>query len=100
MNQTSQVVRVLNDSQNKSIEYQNMLWLRQNVEKLHIHVCVEDCVVNTFDIAEKWAEESTILIQEGKKIQFKNDFNPGKEALLLVKGSEDFYFVFLYSPKE
>ena len=101
MNQTTWVIQVLDDSRNRSIEYQNRFWLRQNVEKLHIRVCVEDCVANTFDIAEKWAEKGTILIQEGKNVQFKNDFHPGKEALLLVKyESEDSYLVFLYSPKE
>ena len=89
MNQTTWVIQVLDDSGNRSIEYQNRFWLRQN------------CVANTFDIAEKWAEKGTILIQEGKNVQFKNDFHPGKEALLLVKyESEDSYLVFLYSPKE
>ena len=53
MNQTIWVVQVLDDSNNRSIEYQNRLWLRQNVEKLHIRVCVEDCVANIFDIAEE-----------------------------------------------
>lgn len=100
MNQTAWVIQVLDDSNNRSIEYQNRFWLRQNVEKLHIRVCVEDCVVNTFDIAEEWAHKGTILIQEGKNIQFKADFHPGKEALLLVNRKEDGYLVFLYSPKE
>ena len=101
MNQTSWVIQVLDDSLDRSIEYPNRFWLRQNVEKLHIRVCVEDCVANTFDIAKKWAEEGTILIQEGKNVQFKDDFHPGKEALLLVKyESKDAYLVFLYYPKE
>lgn len=99
MNQTTWVIHVLDDSNNRSIEYQNRLWLCQNVEKLHIRVCVEDCVANIFDIAEEWANEGTILIQEGKNIQFKDDFNPAKEALLLIK-REDGYLVFLYSSKE
>lgn len=99
MNQTTWVIQVLDDSQKKSIEYPNRLWLRQNVEKLHICVYFDNCVANTFDIAEKWAEKETILIQDGKNVQFKNDFHPGKEALLLVK-IKDSYLVFLYSPKE
>ena len=99
MNQTSWIIQVLEDSNNRSMEYQNRFWLRQNVEKLHIRVCVEDCIANTFDIAKKWAEKGTILIQEGKNVHFKNDFHPGEEALLLVKcESEDAYLVFLYSP--
>jgi len=101
MDQTSWVIQVLDDSNNRSIEYPNRFWLRQNVEKLHIRVCVEDCIVNTFDIAEKWAKEGTILIQDGNSVRSKNDFHPGKEALLLIKyKSEDTYLVFLYSPKE
>ncbi len=100
MNQTEWVIRVLDDSNNRNIEYQNRFWLRQNVEKLHIRVCFEDCVANTFDIADEWSKEGTILIQEGKAIHFKADFHPGKEALLLVNRNEDGYLVFLYSPKE
>ena len=100
MDQTTWVIQVLDDSNNRSIEYQNRSWLRQNVEKLHIRVCVEDCVANTFDIAEEWAKEGSILIQEGKRLQFKADFHPGKEALLLINLKEDGYLVFLYSPKE
>lgn len=99
MDQTTWVIQVLDDAYNRSIEYQNRFWLRQNVEKLHIHVCVEFCVANTFDIAEEWGKEGTILIQEGQNIQFKADFHPGKEALLLVK-SEEGYRIFLYTPKE
>lgn len=99
MDRTAWVIQVLDDSSNRSIEYQNRLWLRQNVEKLHIRVCVEDCVANTFDIAEEWKNKGRILIQEGKNIHFKADFHPGKEALLLSK-REDSYLVFLYSPKE
>lgn len=99
MDQTTWVIQVLDDSNNRSIEYQNRFWLRQNVERLHIHVCVEDCVADTFDIAEEWANKDSILIQEGKNIQFKGDFNPIKEALLLAK-RKDGYLIFRYSPKE
>lgn len=53
MDQTTRVIQVLDDSNKRSIEYQNRFWLRQNVEKLHIRVCVEDCGADTFDIAEK-----------------------------------------------
>ena len=100
MSQTTWVIQVLDDSNNRSIEYQNRFWLRKNVEKLHIRVCVEDCTVDTFEIADEWSKEDTILIQEGKKIQFKSDFHPGKEALLLVNCKENGYLVFLYSPKK
>ena len=100
MNQTAWVIRVLDDSRSRSIEYHNRLWLRQNVEKLHIRVCIQDCAVNTFDIAEEWDNKGTILIQDGKKVEEKEDFHPGKEAILLVNHMECGYLVFLYSPKE
>jgi hypothetical protein len=101
MDQTTWVIQVLDDSNNRSIEYQNRSWLRQNIEKLNIRVCVEDCVIDTFGIAEEWANDGSILIQGGKSIQFKADFHPGKEALQLIRRqSENDYLVFLYSPKE
>lgn len=93
------VIRVLDDSRRKSIEYENRCWLLANVEKLNVHVCVEDCLFNTFDIAKSWNEEGSILIQDGKNVRFKDDFNPCKEALSLIK-HDNGYLVFLYSPKE
>ena len=101
MNQTSWVIQVLDDSLGRSIEYQNRLWLRQNVEELDIRVSVEDCVIDTFGIAAEWENDGAILVQDGKPVQFKADFHPGKEALQLVpRESENGYLVFLYSPKE
>lgn len=101
MDQTSCVINVLDDSRERSIEFQNRLWLRQNIEKLNIHVCVEDCLANIFDIAKEWDHEGTIIIQEGQKIQIKNDFEFSKEALLLIKDeSKNAYYVFLYSSKK
>lgn len=93
------VIRVLDDSHRKSINYENRRWLMKNVEKLDVRVCVEDCVSDTFRIAKHWNEKDSILIQEGKRICFQDDFHPGKEALSLVKYN-DGYLVFLYSPKE
>lgn len=102
MDQTSWVIQVLDDSRRRSIEYENRLWLRQNVEKMNLRVCVEDCEVDTFRIAKAWEEEGTMLIQEGKRIQFQGDFHPGKEALLILRPypSNPPNIVFLYSPKE
>ncbi len=101
MDRTTWVIKVLDDSRNRSIEYQNRRWLQRNVEKLNICVCVEDCMVNTFDIADAWAKKGTILFQNGEYVHFKDDFHPGKEALLLKKyEDEERYLVFLYSPKE
>ena len=101
MDRTTWVIKVLDDSRNRSIEYQNRRWLQRNLEKLNICVCVEDCMVNTFGIADAWMKKGTRLIQDGEYIAFKDDFHPGKEALLLKKyEDEERYLVFLYSPKE
>lgn len=102
MDQTSWVIQVLDDSRRRSIEYENRFWLRQNVQKMNLRVCVEDSETDIWGIAEAWGEEGAMLIQEGKKIQFKADFHPGKEALLIRKlyPSNPQNIVFLYSPKE
>ena len=102
MDRANWVVKVLDDSHNKSIEYKNRNWLLQNVEKLNINVCVEDCEANVFKIAEYWKDEATILIQEGEPVKSKADFHPGKEALLIGKPKElfDGYLVYVYYPKE
>ena len=44
MTRTEWVIKVLRDSFNEDISLANKLWLTKNVEKLHIMVCVEDCV--------------------------------------------------------
>lgn len=93
------VIRVLDDSRRKSIEYENRRWLIENIEELNVHVCVENCLCNVFGIARHWDEKDNILIQDGKNIYFMNHFNPSKEALSLIR-HDDGYLVFLYSPKE
>lgn len=98
MDQTTWVINVLDDSRNKSIEYKNRFWLRQNVDKYRVIVCVEDCIADIFRIAEYWKMDESILIQDGEVVQFRGEFNPTMEALLLVKSLEE-YYVFLYSPE-
>ncbi len=93
------VIRVLDDSRRKSIEYENRRWLMENIEELNVCVCVENCLCDVFSIVKNWNKEGNILIQDGKNVQFKNDFNPCKEALSLIR-HDDGYLVFLYSPKE
>lgn len=100
MTRTQWIIRVLNDSGNTDISIANKDWLRENVEKLQIVVNINDCLANTFDIAEDWNKNGTILIQDGTAIHFKDDFNPLKEALLISKFSDSSpYEVYLYSPK-
>lgn len=99
MDQTTWVIHVLDDSNRKSIEYENRFWLRQHVKEMNIRVCVEDCNVGIREIEESYEEEGTILIQKGKHIQDKSDFNPKKEALLLLKRSYG-YVIFQYFPEK
>ena len=102
MDQTAWVIQVLDDSRRRSIEYENRVWLRQNAQKMNLRVCVEDSETDIFGIAKAWEEEGTMIIQEGKRIQFKGDFHPGKEALMIrnLYPSNPQNIVFLYSPKE
>ena len=99
MDQTTWVIRVLEDSNRRSIEYENKFWLRRYVESMEIKVCVEDCNVDIANIEEAWEEKDTILVQKGKIVESKNDFNPKNEALLLLKRNYG-YVVFQYFPKE
>ena len=101
MNQTVWVIQVLDDSKCKSIEYKNRIWLRQHVKELNIRVCVEDCNVDTFEIADAWKLDDTIFIQNGNHLRHKSDFHPGKEGLLLVRDNDrKCYWAYLYLPKE
>ena len=105
MDHASWVVKVLDDSRRKSIEYENRCWLYQNVESLNIVVCIEDCLADIFRIARRWVDKncefSSMVIQGGKEIKNKNDFNFGKEALLITSSdTEAKAYVYLYSPEE
>lgn len=89
------VIKVLDDSRRKSIEYENRRWLMENVEDLNVHVCAENCLCSVFGIVRNSDKEGSIVIQDGKDIGLS--FNPCKEALSLVK-HDNGYLVFLYSP--
>jgi len=99
MDQTTWVIQVLDDSKRRSIEYENRFWLRQHVRKMDIRICVEDCNVGIHEIEESYEKEGTIIIQKGKHIQNKSDFNPKEEALLLLK-TDYGYLVFQYFPNQ
>ena len=97
MDPSTWVIQVLDDSKRRSIEYENRGWLRQHVCKMAIRVCVEDCNVGVHEIEESYEKEGAILIQEGKAIKNKSDFDLEKEALLLLKTTYG-YLVFQYFP--
>lgn len=99
MSNVTDVIRALEAVNCKNIESKNRRWLGENARKLNLIVIVGDCTANTFDIAEEWDNEGTMLIQEGKTVQFKDDFHPGKEAFLLVKNNVG-YCTYRYYPKE
>lgn len=103
MTRTEWVIKVLTDAYNTNLSPKNEDWLRKNVEALDIRVCVEDSVANTFDIAEECFKHNpkSQIIQDGKRLIFRGDFNPFKEALLIEpRQSKPTYFVYLYSPKQ
>lgn len=98
MEQTTWVINVLDDSNQKSIEYKNRFWLRQHVSKMKIRVCAEDCVINIFQLVERWRQEETILVQRGEILSSTYDFCKDEEALFLVK-HEDGYRGYMYTPE-
>ena len=99
MDRTNWLINVLDDSNRRSIKYENRLWLRQNVRKMNLTVCPEDCQVNLSQVAESYATRNAIIIQDGKKIFSATKFLMLKEALVVVeKGGE--HLVFLYYPEE
>ena len=102
MDHTQWVIQVLDDSNNKSIEYKNRVWLRKNVETMHIKVCVENCSIDLLSLGYTFFSSEVILVQDGKPITRGNvrAFQPAKEALLIYKANGEDNFVFLYSPKK
>jgi len=106
MARTFWVINVLDDAENKSIEYANRLWLRKNIAEYKINICVEDSMVSRLeDIKEYLSSTGSFIIQEGKKIWVKQmdlKMDPNKEAIVCwkVKEYEHFnYYAFLYRPK-
>ncbi len=98
MSQTAWVIKVLDEACNKPITKNNRNWLEKNISVLNIVVCVEDCHANVFQIAEEWGKDGNFVLQDGERIKFRADFNPTKEALLLIRGREH-YWIFIYSPE-
>ena len=106
MQRTFWLINVLDDAENKSIEYANRLWLRKNTGEYKINVCVEDSMVSKLeDIKEYLWSTGSFIIQEGKKFwvkQMDKKMDINKEAIVCwrVKDYEHFnYIAFLYRPK-
>jgi len=97
MDQTTYVINALDDSKCRSIGYLNRIWLRKNVEKMNLRVCVEDCEVDADNIEASWKDEDQTVIQNGEKVSYPSHFYYGEEALLIIKYPE-YNMVYLYSP--
>lgn len=101
MSRAAILIDALDDSKQRSIQYENRVWLRENVEKfdIYLHGYGKCCLTTIWDIAEEWKKEDTILIQNGAKVEKQEEFLVNKEALLLVKRTNNSgYHVLLYSP--
>lgn len=99
MSRTEWVIKVLEDSNRRSIGYENKMWIRKNAMDMNIRACVENCNVDLHGIEENVKFKGTLLIQEGKKVEFDSGFNPEDEALLLIKDGY-IYHVYQYFPKK
>ena len=84
MENATYVINVLEDSNRRSIEYENKVWLRNNVDAMDIKVSEQDCNVSVYDIKSLFEEKDIIVIQNGKEIKSKAEFNRKKEALLIM----------------
>ena len=99
MSRTEWIIKVLEDSNRRSIEYENKNWIRENAMDMNIRVCVENCNVDLSCVEKKIKVKGTFIVQEGRKIECRSEFNPEKEALLLIE-DEYMYYLFQYFPKK
>ena len=94
------VINVLEDSNRRSIEYENKIWLRNNVYDMNIRVCIEDCNVELQEVEEAFDKKDAIVVQNGERVKSKSDFQPETEALLILHVGIGDNRVFQYFPKE
>jgi len=100
MERATFVINVLEDSNRRSIEYENKRWLYDNVYDMNIRVHQDNCNVDIQKIREVFYEKGTIVIQNGEIIKTKSDFNSRKEALLVCIEGSGYNYVFQYFPKK
>ena len=99
MEQATFVINVLEDWARRSIEYENKVWLRNNVETLKITVSEQDCEASIYDIKSLIGQKDIMVIQKGKEIKSKYEFKHRKEALLIIDIPLTGNCVFQYFPK-
>ena len=100
MEQATYVINVLEDSNRRSIEYENKVWLRNNVDDMNIRVSEEDCNVKLQDVKEAFYEKDAIVVQNGERVKSKSDFKPRTEALVILNVAFGRNMVFQYFPKK
>ena len=106
MQRTFWVINVLDDAENKSIEYANRLWLRKNIVEYKINICVEDSMASIKEIKEYLSTTGSFIIQGGKKFwskQMDKKLDINKEAIICwkVRDNKHYnYLAFLYRPKK
>ena len=98
MNQTVRVINAFDDARSESIEYWNRFWLRGNVERYNLVVCIEDLFVDYDDIQDYHKESECFIIQDGSETDFENGFDREKEALLIRRIGK-YNYAFLCSPE-
>ena len=94
------VINVLEDSNRRSIEYENKIWLRNNVDDMNIRVCIEDCNVELQEVEEAFDKKDAIVVQNGERVKCKSDFQTKTEALLILNFGFGHNQVFQYFPKK
>ena len=99
MEQATFVIDVLEDWYRRSIEYENKVWLRNNVEALSIIASEQDCEASVYDIKALLGEKDVIVVQNGKELKAKSEFKRRKEALLVIGLPCGGNCVFQYFPK-
>ena len=99
------VIKVLNESASIELPLEYQQWLYDNVESKSIEVCVEDCVLKSLDLTEKYKDrdEKIVYVQDQKEFTSKEDINLDKPLLVLlpITLAHKFpgYSVFWYEPK-
>ena len=87
LSQIAKVIKALDDSRSKRMNYLNRFWLRQNGRRccLNIHISKEVLFVDFWEVSTAWKEKKSIIVQDGKELESLSEFRSNKEALLVVK---------------
>jgi len=79
-------IKALQDAYKIKLAPENKAWLL----KANLHVCVEDCQLNAQTILKDW--NIIKVIQDGKIVRSKSNFDLSKEAIIVLEGYVYRYF--------